>query len=71
MVVTKEDEVEARHILGNPFHGILTPKRMVLGKVLCLRLIARVEEAYHQVGMLFLLDDLHPFGCSFFQIVET
>ena len=71
VVVAVEDDVEAGHVQGHPFRCVLATKRMVFGKVLNLRLVARVEEPHHQVGMLFLLDDFHPFFGSGFQLFET
>ena len=71
VVMAVVDEVEARDVLGHPFHGVLTSKGMVFRQVLCHGLPSRVEQAYHQVGMLFLLDELHPFVGGGFELIET
>ena len=66
VVVSVEDEVESRNLLGNDFRHVLL---VFVGNDSALK--TRVEDANDDVGIFGLLNDVDPFLCRTYHLVEV
>ena len=65
MIMPHHNHIEARNALGNLHRRILT----VLARH-GTSLVSRMKDTYHNIRLLLLLNDLHPFTGRLFHIGE-
>ena len=66
MIVPHQYDIESRHILRYVERSVLVVFARHFES-----LLSGMEQADHQIRVLFFTDNLHPFACRLFHIIET